>query len=139
MYRKVITYTDFNGNERQETIRFNLTEAELTNMFNAEAGGLEKKLAEIIEKKDIPRIMENFELILSKSYGEMDADGRRFVKENGKRFEAFKETQAYSDFYMSLLSNDEEAAAFINGIMPESVRRKYAEANGNITALPSAE
>lgn len=126
MYKKVMTYTDFDGNERTETIRCNLTKAELTNMFSSEVGGLEKKLTTILEKKDIPQIMASFDAILERAYGEMTPDGRSFVKDNGRRFQAFKETQLYSDFYMLLLSDDEESAAFINGILPEGLREEMA-------------
>ena len=121
MYRKVMTYIDFNGNERTETFRFNLTKAELTKMLTAATGGLDKKLQEIIEKRDIPKLMENFEMILDNSYGEISPDGRRFMK-SAEILDAFKETQAYSDFYMLLVTNDEEAAAFINGVLPEAMR-----------------
>lgn len=134
MYKKTITYTDFDGNERTETFRFNLTKAELTSMYSSISGGLDKKLQEIIDKKDIPKIMENFEFFIDKSYGEMSADGRKFVK-NEEVLESFKATQAYSDIYMSLISDENEAAAFIKGILPGELRDGLENAN-NITALP---
>ena len=126
MYRKIITYTDFDGNPRTETFRFNLTKAELTKMFNEVSGGLDKKLQDMIDKKDIPKIMANFEDLLDRSYGEMSADGRRFIK-SPEILQAFKDTQAYSDFYMSLITDDEEAAAFIQGIIPAELRDQAVE------------
>lgn len=129
MYQKEIEYTDFRGNQRKETFFFNLTKAELTNMYNSVSGGLDQKLEEIISKKDIPKIMENFELILDKSYGVIAPDGRRFMK-SPELLQEFKETQAYSDFYMMLVTDESEAAAFINGILPENLREGIAEAEG---------
>ena len=125
MYQKEIAYTDFRGNQRKETFFFNLTKAELTNMFNSVSGGLDQKLEEIIAKKDIPKIMENFEQILDRSYGVIAPDGRRFMK-SPEILQEFKETQAYSDFYMMLVTDEQEAAAFINGILPENLRDEVA-------------
>lgn len=128
MYQKKLTYTDFLGNKREETFFFNLTKAELTNMFNSISGGLDKKLEEIIAKKDIPKIMENFEEIMDRSYGVIAPDGRRFMK-SPELLREFKETQAYSDFYMLLVTDEAEAAAFVDGILPENLRNGVAEAN----------
>lgn len=125
MYQKKISYTDFLGNKREETFYFNLTKAELTNMYNSISGGLDKILEEIIAKKDIPRIMENFERILDTSYGVIAPDGRRFQK-SPELLREFKETQAYSDYYMQLVTDEQEAAAFIEGILPENLRAEVA-------------
>lgn len=123
MYQKKIKYTDFLGNQREETFFFNLTKAELTNMYNSISGGLDKLLEEIIAKRDIPRIMENFELILDNSYGVIAPDGRRFMK-SPELLREFKETQAYSDYFMQLVTDETEAAAFVKGILPENLREE---------------
>lgn len=123
MYQKKIKYVDFLGQPREETFFFNLTKAELTNMYNGISGGLDKLLEEIIAKKDIPRIMENFDLILDTSYGVIAPDGRRFMK-SPELLREFKETQAYSDYYMQLITDEDEAAAFINGILPQNLREE---------------
>lgn len=127
MYQKKIKYTDFLGNQREETFYFNLTKAELTNMYNSISGGLDKLLEEIIAKKDIPRIMENFELIMDNAYGVIAPDGRRFMK-SPDLLREFKETQAYSDYYMQLVTDEAEAAAFVEGILPENLREEATTA-----------
>lgn len=134
MYQKEITYTDFRGNKRTETFFFNLTKAELTNMYNSVSGGLQQKLEEIISKKDIPKIMENFELILDKSYGVISPDGRRFMK-TPEILQEFKETQAYSEFYMTLITDEAEAAAFVNGILPKELREASEDKETDFTVI----
>lgn len=123
MYQKKIAYTDFLGNQREETFYFNLTKAELTNMYNSISGGLDKILEEIIAKRDIPRIMEYFELIMDNAYGVIAPDGRRFMK-SPELLREFKETQAYSDYYMQLVTDEAEASAFVSGILPENLREE---------------
>ena len=57
MFTKTITYTDFDGNERTETCRFNFSEPEVLEMQNSYPGGLEQKLREIIDENDQQQIL----------------------------------------------------------------------------------
>lgn len=117
MLKKLIKYTDYDGVERSETFYFNLTKAELMEMELMTVGGMRQLLQNIVDKHDIPKIVEAFKNIIYKSYGEKSPDGRRFIKSK-ELSEAFAQTEAYSELYMSLISDAEEAAAFINGIIP---------------------
>lgn len=132
MLKKLIKYTDYDGRERSENFYFYLSKAELMEMELGSVGGMQNLIQLIIEKQDIPKIMEAFKMIILKSYGEKSADGRRFIKSQ-ELSEAFSQTEAYSNLYMELVTNAELAAAFINGIVPEdvaeaaAVNRKKAE------------
>ena len=55
-----------------------------------------------------------------KSYGEKSLDGKRFIK-NKELTEAFIQTEAYSELFVELASNADEAVKFINGIMPKNM------------------
>lgn len=123
-----IKYTDFNGVEREEEFMFNLTEAEITEMELTTEGGLSDSIKKIISAQNTPQIIETFKMLLLKSYGEKSADGRRFVKSEDLSKE-FTQTNAYSQLFMKLATDDKAAAAFINGIIPESMRERVAEDN----------
>ena len=118
MLKKTLTYKDFEGNERTEDFYFNLTKAELMELELSREGGLQKQIDKIIAAQSVPQIVEIFKDLILKAYGEKSDDGRRFMK-SPEITQAFKETQAYSDLFMELATNDESASAFINGIMPE--------------------
>ena len=118
MLKKTLTYTDFDGNERTEDFYFNLTEAEITNMQLTTEGGMQAYLKKIIESKDQKKLIETFEEIVRKAYGEKSPDGRRFNK-SPEITEAFTQTQAYSDIYMELVMDDIAAAEFVNGVLPD--------------------
>lgn len=130
MLKKLIKYTDYDGNERSENFYFNLNKAELMDMELGTVGGMRQLLQIIVDKQDIPKIIETFKTIIYKAYGEKSADGRRFIKSK-EISDSFVQTEAYSELYMSLISNPEAAAEFINGIMPadisERIAKKYAE------------
>lgn len=123
MLKKVIKYTDFDGNEQEEAFYFNLTKAELAEMELSTSGGMEKLIETIINTKDQPKIVSLFKEIILKSYGEKTPDGKGFTKiRNGVPLsEAFSQTAAYSELFMELATDAEAAKNFVNGITPNNV------------------
>lgn len=117
MLTKKITYTDYNGEERTETFYFNISKAELTKLQFMHPGGYSEYLERIIESKDIAQLMQAFDDLVDLSYGEKSEDGKRFIKSK-ELTKAFKETEAYSEMFTELLTNDEAAQAFASGILP---------------------
>lgn len=136
MLKKTITYTDYDGLERTEEFRFNLTKAELVDMELTTAGTFSETMKRIIAEKDIIRIAKLFKELLLKSYGVKSDDGKRFVKSQ-ELSEAFSQTEAYSDLYIELLSNPEEAAKFFAEVAPK-MEEVGAVPAGNVTVLPKA-
>lgn len=118
MLKKTITYTDYEGVERTEDFYFNLTKAECVEMQWSAEGGMAKRLKKIVDTKDTKQIVEIFKDIILRSYGEKSDDGRRFIKSK-ELSDAFSQTEAYSELYMELSSDDKAAAEFINAITPK--------------------
>lgn len=145
MLQKSIKYVDYNGVEREETFLFNLTKAELMEMELGTTGGLTEMIQKIIQTKDQPSIIKIFKELILKAYGEKSADGKRFIKtdEHGNPLSrAFSETEAYSNLFMELSTDDKAAAAFVNGIIPEGLSKELEGVNiqeamkGNVVQLP---
>ena len=124
MITKIINYVDFDGNNQQEVANFHLSEAELAKMSVDVDGGMESYLRKIIEEKDIKKILAVFEDIIQKAYGRRD--GKRFVKSPEETL-AFTQTEAYSELYMELLTNEDAAVEFIKGVLPSKVVSKLPE------------
>ena len=120
MLKKLIKYTDYDGRERSENFYFYLSKAELVEMEMSEVGGMQKLIQLMIEKQDIPQIMKNMKMIIMKSYGEKSPDGRRFIKSEALS-EAFSQTEAYSQLFMELATDENAAANFVNGIVPVDI------------------
>lgn len=120
MLKKTINYVDYDGNEREEDFYFNLTKAELMEMSLSTSGGLDKYIERITKAQDTAKLIELFKDIIIKSYGVKSDDGKRFIK-NPELTEEFTQTEAYSDLFTTLATDENEAAAFINGIMPKEL------------------
>ena len=124
MLKKTIKYTDYNGVEQNEEFLFNLTKAELMEMELTTEGGLQEMIKRIIQAKGVPTIVKTFKEIILKSYGEKSADGKRFIKVNDAGVplsRAFSQTEAYSNLFMELASDDKAASDFVIGIMPADI------------------
>lgn len=117
MLKKIVTYTDYDGNERTEEFFFNLNKAEVTEMELSTEGGMEKMLKKIIESRDGKRIIEVMKDIVLRAYGEKSPDGRRFIKTPEMR-EAFAQTEAYVNVFMELATDAKAASDFVRGILP---------------------
>lgn len=124
MLKRTMEYTDFDGNQRTEDFYFNLTKAEVTEMEMSTNGGMTKMLEKIVAEQDSKRIIEAFKDLILKSYGEKSADGKRFVKNQELR-DSFSQTEAYSDLFMELATDDKAAAAFVNGILPSAPNKDH--------------
>lgn len=126
------TYKDFNDVERTETKFFNLTETEIMEMELGTAGGVAELLQRIVAAKDQPTIIKFFKDFILKAYGEKSPDGLRFDKSEQMR-QDFSNTQFYNLLFMELATDDEKAARFVNGVIPQSVGIKKPEVVTPIT------
>lgn len=136
MLTKTIAYTDFDGNERKEVHHFNLTKAEIAeyNAFYADRGGVLQYLTRLVEEeKEYDLIMAFKELIL-RSYGERTPAGR-FIKSQEIR-DSFMATEAYSELFMEIMSSQEKASAFINGLF-SNIPEVKNQLGGNVTPIPA--
>ena len=118
MYRWEHEYTDYNGNKRTETFYFNLSKAELLDLEWRTPGGLENYMKHITSMLDGQALADTFKMLIEKSYGVKGPDGRTFIK-TPEVLNNFKFTEAYSDLYMLLATDDKAASEFINGIFPK--------------------
>ena len=123
MLVKKVKYTDYKGNQREEELYFNLSKAEVAEMELSHQGGLSEKINRIVATQDNKEIIELFKDLIVKSYGVVSDDGRRFIK-NDKLREEFVQTEAYSELFMELASDADEAAKFVNGIIPQVENKK---------------
>lgn len=126
MLKKTYTYTDYNGVVRTETFYFHFTEAEILDMEMSAEGGFAERVQKIIDAKDQSALMKVIKNFVIDAYGVKSDDGRRFIK-NEEVKTAFVESPAFSDIFMDMVTNDELAAEFVNGVIPDTMKKRFAE------------
>lgn len=128
MFKKTITYKDWNGMERTEEFRFHLSKTELQLLNSQTPGGLFNYMKTCYEAMDIPKMMNFFEQLILKAYGEVSQDGRRFEKKDGELAAAFKETAAWDIMFQWLYNEPGALKEFLVQTLPEDVREQVLEA-----------
>ena len=123
MYKKTITYPDYNGEEIKEDFYFNLTKAEILEMQLEKEGGLAEKIQAIVDSKNVPELIKIFKELILRSYGKKSDDGKRFIK-SPELSREFTQTEAYSELFMELATDSDAASAFINGIIPANLAKE---------------
>lgn len=133
MIAKTIKFTDLDGEQREETHYFNLTETELLEWEFSKNGGMSELLKKIAQEQDTNKIVGFIQDIILKAYGEKAADGKHFNKSKKIR-KKFKNSLAYNALFMELATDATKAADFVNGIIPTKISaeaQKLLAANSN--------
>ena len=132
MVKKTIKYTDYNGVEREEDFYFHLNSREIIQMEHGDpSGSLMKKIEGIVNNQDVYDILDTIEWFVRKAYGVRSEDGRGFRKTE-EDVEAFLQSAAYEEFYVSFLEDPEGAANFIESLIPKRLPKGV-----DLEALPS--
>jgi hypothetical protein len=138
MFKRDITYEDFSGEKITETFYFNLTKTEIVELEVDFKEGLRDAISRIVKTEDRKEIVTIFKRIILLAYGIKSEDSKRFIKNDTLR-EEFSQSAAYDELFMELATDENAAAAFINGIVPKDIAKemeKVATAdNGSTQAV----
>lgn len=126
MYKKIITFNDYNGLTRHEDHYFHLEQAELVKLQMGVKGGFAEMMQQAIKTEDSPVLLDAIEKLIRMSYGIKDVDGKRFRK-SPEIFEAFEQSPAYSVLFMELLTDDKASEEFMRNVIPKDLADKLPE------------
>lgn len=128
MFKKTVTYEDWNGVERTEDFYFNLTRVELAELEYSSIPGesMTDHITDLMKSRDMGVVIKTIKQMLLMSYGVKSPDGKRFVKNDDVRT-AFEENPAFDILYMELATDADAAAEFVAGIMPSALRDKLGD------------
>lgn len=117
MYKKTITYPDCNGEQRTEDFYFNLTKTEAMKMDLGMVGGLQAYMDRCVQRMDVPALIDLFDKIILKAYGEKSADGRSFNK-SVELSTIFSQTGAYDVMFQEFFQDPNKITEFMEGVLP---------------------
>lgn len=120
MLKKTITFKDLDGQDVTEDFYFNLTKVEITEMELSYEDGLSAHLEKIVKTDSGAEIISTFKKIVLSAVGRRSEDGKRFIKSQ-EISDEFSQTEAYSDFFMELVTDAKAASEFVNAIVPQDL------------------
>ena len=128
MFKKTVSYTDYNDQPQTRTLYFNLTKSEVIEMEADEETGFTNELKKIIEEKNGKDIMRVFKKLILKSYGVKSEDGQSF-KKTKTITEEFEQSAAYDALFIELCTDANAASEFISRVLPlsDEQRKQVAE------------
>lgn len=131
MLKKVVKYTDYDGNQVEKEFCFNLSKIDCMdlNFEYEEFGGLKGYLMSLINVGDpndpdridkIPKkpLWEFLKKMIHMSVGRQSADRKRFEK-SPEITADFEQSNAYGEFVFELLESPDSIPTFLTSIMPE--------------------
>lgn len=139
MFKKTLTYVDWNGEKITEDLYFNLNTVDQTRLLakyspsgvksNGEEYTMSDYCAQLLKAQDKPGIIQVIEDIILSSYGVKSVDGRKFDKSKEVR-ESFEYSVAYAELFELLMTNQNEMNNFVDNIF-----QKKPEPKSSATAV----
>lgn len=114
--KKTVKYTDFNGDEVQEDLYFNLTSPELTRLTAYCGGDIEAYAKKLASEGKLEEQIAFIERLILSAYGEKSVDGRRFDK-SPEIVKNFEYSAAYAELFEDILMTEGEADRFGRGLV----------------------
>lgn len=136
MFKKVIKFTDFFGNEKTEEKYFNLSESEILDAQFDSKGDFAQLIQGIANTQDRETLGKLFKEIILRSYGEPSPDGIYFNKSKEIR-DKFESSAPYNALYMELLVDADKASEFINKVIPvDKIQELVNKSKGENSSSP---
>lgn len=126
MFKKLISYTDLDGNAVEEEYYFGLDKPELIKYGLAQDSELEAYFRKIVKEENVKELIILLDDFIMRSVGKRSEDGKRFVK-TPEITDSFKQTGAYSEFFMWVVSNPKEVENFFLEILPPDMKNELSK------------
>ena len=134
MLTKTITYTDYNGVEKTEDFRFNLSKLEMLDlslsMSDTDEENVRTKMEKYLDEKNYKPVIEILKKLVLKAYGVKSEDGKRFEKSE-ELSTAFSQHPAFEVLIFEMMQNPEVASNFMINLIPSELQSEVKTAIEN--------
>lgn len=132
MLKRSITFKDLEKKDITQDFYFNLSTKELVEMeLSGEDNSFMDEIQRIVNANKGATIIDTFQKIILRSYGERDVDGIKFNKiddvTGAPLYYRFMNHPAYDVLFVELCTDADAGALFINGVMPDDIAEQMAK------------
>lgn len=121
MLKKMISYKDYDGNDKTEAIYFHLNKFEWLELETYTKGGLIENLKHAIESGNAKKTIDLLKKIILRAYGKKNPETGEFEKSDDSAI-AFSKTEAFSELFYQLAYDENESKNFFLGLIPQELR-----------------
>jgi hypothetical protein len=122
MFKKTISFEDFDGNTQTKDFYFHVSKAELLSLA---AGGedMQDRIKRITDAKDGAAILKEFRELIKLSVGVRSEDGQRFLKDAAAQ-STLLDSPAFDELLMELATNANASVEFVKQLIPEKMQKQ---------------
>ena len=125
MFKKTISFKDFNDNDQTQVFYFHLSKAELLTMA-ADGKTMMDRIQRIIDTNDGRGILNEFRDLIKEAAGVRSEDGSRFIKTDEAK-SALMDSPAFDELLMELATNLDASVEFVRQLIPQSMQDQMLE------------
>lgn len=138
MFKKTVTYEDFNGNSVTEDFYFGLSKVEALDLIVAEGDSYLERMQKLVADGDHTKMINEFRKFILMAYGEKSEDGKHFIKNDEIRAN-FESSAAFDEIFFDIASRDGASEEFAMNVFPANMSElvEQAQKDGNKTVTNS--
>lgn len=125
MFKKTITFEDFDGNKQSRDFYFHISKAELLAMATS-ADDMQERIKRITAAQDGGAILRELRDLIKLSVGVRSEDGQRFVKDEAAQ-STLLDSPAYDELLMELGTDAGACVDFVQQLIPEKMQKEMQE------------
>lgn len=130
MFKRTVSYTDFDGQQQTEEVYFHLSRTKVIDMaLTGEADELLQAIQEAVKSQDGKEIVRTVRDLIHLAYGEKDADGKTF-RQGEELSDDFFQTAVFDQFFYDMIMDPQQVNEFVEALFPpdfmEEARQKAA-------------
>lgn len=125
MFKKTITFKDFNDVQQSQDFYFHISKAELLEMA-ADNNVMMARIQRIIDANDGKAILNELRELIRMACGIRSADGMRFLK-TPEAQSVLMDSPAFDELLMELATDAEASIAFVQMLIPEQMQKDMAK------------
>ena len=122
MFKKTISFEDFDGNPQARDFYFHISKAELLSLA-ANGEDMQERIRRITEAKDGAAILHEFRELIKLSVGVRSEDGQRFIKDEAAQ-STLLDSPAFDELLMELATNADASVDFVTQLIPEKMQKE---------------
>jgi len=125
MFKKTITFTDFNDQKQTQDFYFHFSKSDLVALAS-DGTTMMERIERIMKANDGRAILNEFRAIVSQACGVRSEDGARFIK-SPEAQSVLMDSPAFDELLMELATNAEASAEFVRQLIPEKLQNEVME------------
>jgi hypothetical protein len=126
MLTQTISFEDFNGTRQTRDFHFHMTKADIAEFMLGKSKDFPAYMDELVKQENIGEIIQVYKALVRASIGKKSDDGVQFVK-TSEFTDTFMNSNAYSDFFMDMMTDTKKMVEFFKGVMPKDLAEAYAK------------